>query len=147
MQDLQKVRQTSRSKRVGRGYGSGRGGHTAGRGMKGQKSRSNLHILFEGLKMRKSLLSRLPFKRGKNKFKSKAKPVAINLSILEKLDLKEISEKTLVESGVVTKGQVSKKGVKILGEGKVTKKLTVKVPVSKSAKAKIEKAGGKIEQK
>ncbi len=58
-------------KRVGRGIGSGRGGHTSGRGQKGQKSRGNIGILFEGLKTKKSLLKRLPLMRGKGKFHPK----------------------------------------------------------------------------
>ncbi len=58
-------------KRVGRGMGSGKGSHTSGRGQKGQKSRSDLHILFEGLKMKKSFLKRLPLTRGKGKFHSR----------------------------------------------------------------------------
>ena len=48
---------TKRKKRVGRGYGSGKGGHTSGRGQKGQKSRSHIGILFEGMKVKKSLVS------------------------------------------------------------------------------------------
>lgn len=58
-------------KRVGRGMGSGKGSHTSGRGQKGQKSRSGLHILFEGVKTKKSLLKRLPKLRGKGKFPAK----------------------------------------------------------------------------
>ena len=59
----------SRKKRVGRGYGSGKGGHTTGRGQKGQKSRTKIGVLFEGVKVKKSLLKRLPFQRGKGKNK------------------------------------------------------------------------------
>lgn len=58
-------------KRVGRGMGSGKGSHTSGRGQKGQKSNGDLHILFEGLKTKKSFLKRLPLKRGKGKFISR----------------------------------------------------------------------------
>lgn len=59
------------NKRVGRGMGSGKGSHTSGRGQKGQKSNGDLHILFEGLKMKKSFLKRLPLQRGKGKFRGK----------------------------------------------------------------------------
>lgn len=59
-------------KRLGRGYGSGKGGHTSSRGQKGQKSRAKLGILFEGMKVKKSLLKRLPKARGKGKFHPKA---------------------------------------------------------------------------
>jgi large subunit ribosomal protein L15 len=67
---LPKVVQKSK-KRVGRGIGSGKGGHTSGRGQKGQKSRGKIGILFEGMKMKKSLLKRLPKMRGKGKFHPK----------------------------------------------------------------------------
>lgn len=60
-------------KRVGRGYGSGRGGHTVGRGQKGQKARSKIGPLFEGTKIKKSLIQRLPMQRGKGKFKPRKK--------------------------------------------------------------------------
>ena len=69
---LPKVKQKTK-KRVGRGHGSGKGAHTSGRGQKGQKSRGGVHIIFEGLKVKKSLIKRLPFKRGKGKFKTKLK--------------------------------------------------------------------------
>ncbi len=58
-------------KRVGRGMGSGKGSHTSGRGQKGQKSRGDIGILFEGYKMKKSFLKRLPLQRGKGKFHSR----------------------------------------------------------------------------
>lgn len=58
-------------KRVGRGRGTGKGGHTVGRGQKGQKSRGKIGILFEGVKMKKSFLKRLPLARGKGKFHAK----------------------------------------------------------------------------
>lgn len=61
------------TKRLGRGYGSGKGGHTSGRGQKGQKSRTKIHILFEGLKVKKSTLKKFPLLRGKGKFLAKAK--------------------------------------------------------------------------
>ena len=62
---------TRSKKRPGRGYGSGRGGHTSGRGQKGQKSRGKIGVLFEGVKMKKSFLKRLPLARGKGKFHAK----------------------------------------------------------------------------
>lgn len=62
---------TKAKKRVGRGYGSGKGGHTVGRGQKGQKTRGKVGPLFEGTKMKKSLIQRLPMLRGKGKFKPK----------------------------------------------------------------------------
>ena len=59
----------SKRKRLGRGYGSGKGGHTVGRGQKGQKTRGKIGILFEGLKVKKSFIKRLPMLRGKGKNK------------------------------------------------------------------------------
>lgn len=61
------------SKRVGRGLGSGRGGHTVGRGQKGQKSREKVSISFFGTKVKKSLLKKLPMQRGKGKLKPRNK--------------------------------------------------------------------------
>ena len=67
---------TKSKKRVGRGYSSGKGGHTSGRGAKGQKARSKVKLYFEGTPMRKSLIRRMPMLRGKLKNKSnKAKPI------------------------------------------------------------------------
>lgn len=63
---------TKRKKILGRGIGSGKGGHTSSRGQKGQKSRGGVHILFEGMKTKKSLIKRLPLMRGKGKFKPKS---------------------------------------------------------------------------
>ncbi len=62
---------TKSKKRVGRGVGSGKGSHTVGRGQKGQKSMGDIHVLFEGLKTKKSFLKRLPLQRGKGKFKTR----------------------------------------------------------------------------
>jgi len=70
MTNLPKVVERSK-KRRGRGIGSGKGGHTSGRGEKGQKSRGSIGVLFEGMKMKKSLLKRLPLMRGKGKFHPK----------------------------------------------------------------------------
>jgi len=145
MVNLQKVKQ-SRKKRVGRGYGSGKGGHTVGRGTKGQKSRSKLHILFEGVKVRKSLLVRLPLGRGKSKFKAKPKPIILNLDHLNLLkDGTKVDLESLAKVNLVKATDAKLAGVKILGGGELKKKLTVMLPTSKSAREKIEKAGGKVE--
>lgn len=65
---------TSRKrKRLGRGYGSGKGGHTVGRGAKGHKARGKVGLLFAGTKTKKSLLKGLPLQRGKGKLKAKKK--------------------------------------------------------------------------
>lgn len=136
---------TKKRKRVGRGIGSGKGGHTSGRGQKGQKTRDNISILFEGVKVKKSLIKRLPLKRGKDKFKTKGKPIIVNLSLLNIYDSKEeVSLESLVKKNIVREEDAKKFGVKILGNGELKKNLTIKVPVSKSAAKKIEKAGGKL---
>ncbi len=129
-------------KRVGRGPGSGLG-KTGGRGQKGQKARQpgNIHKLhFEGGQM--PLNRRLPKVGFNNPFPSTIAEVNV-----KQLDVFEagatVDEKALRERGLI-KGRAD--GIKILGTGALTKKLTVKVHgVSASAKEKIEKAGGSIE--
>ena len=139
---------TKSKKRAGRGYGSGKGGHTVGRGQKGQKSRSKVGLLFEGTKMRKSLIKRMPMRRGKGKLKSlKTKAIILNVKYLNFLkDGSKVTVESLIKNNLVVK-EAKKIGVKILGDGNLSKKLTVKVPVSKGAEKKIKKAGGKIDTK
>ena len=132
---------TQVAKRKGRGIGTGNG-KTAGRGHKGQKARSGggTRIGFEGGQM--PLARRLP-KRGFNNIF--AKPLeAINVSALEKFeDGATVNVSDLLEKGILSKCEY---GVKILGNGELTKKLTVRANAfSASAKEKIEKAGGKAE--
>lgn len=137
---------TKKNKRVGRGHGSGRGGHTSGRGAKGQKARSEVGLLFEGTKFKKSLIKRLPLYRGKNKFRPSKRPsLVVNLKYLQlfKKD-EEVSLKTLQEKGIISKDLPKDSEVKILGEGELSVSLTILLPVSKSARVKIEKAGGKV---
>ena len=126
--------------RRGRGHGSGNG-KTAGKGHKGQKARSGApRPGFEGGKM--PLYRRLP-KRGFTCRNSK-EIVGINVSALNRFeDGATVTVETMVESGLVTN---PKDGVKILGNGEITKKLNVKVNAySEGAKAKIEAAGGTVE--
>ncbi len=142
--DLPKVVQR-RGKRLGRGYGSGKGGHTSGRGQKGQKSRGKVGIMFEGLKIKKSLLKKLPLVRGKDKFKARPKPIIVKLSILNLLPAKSnVDIDLLVKEGIVSKEDAREVGVKILGDGTLKKALNIKVPISRSAAKVVEKAGGKI---
>ena len=143
--DLSNLRPAEGSKqgdryRRGRGHASGNG-KTAGYGHKGQKARSGApRPGFEGGQM--PLYRRLP-KRGFTCRNSKD-IVAINVSALERFeDGSEVNIAALVESGLISN---PRDGVKILGNGKLTKKLNVKVTAaSESAKAKIEAAGGTIE--
>ena len=125
--------------RKGRGAGSGNG-KTAGRGHKGQWARSGggVRVGFEGGQM--PLARRLPKRGFHNIF---AKPLeSVNVSALEKFeDGAVVDAKVLLDAGVLSKCTY---GVKILGNGEITKKLTVKASAfSESAKAKIEAAGGK----
>lgn len=128
-------------KRKGRGTGSGNG-KTGGRGHKGQKARSGggVRVGFEGGQM--PLARRIPKRGFHNIF---AKPLeAINVSSLERFeDGTVIDAALLLETGILTKCVY---GVKVIGNGELTKKLTVKASAfSESAKAKIEATGGKAE--
>ena len=127
--------------RKGRGNGSGNG-KTAGRGHKGQWARSGggVRVGFEGGQM--PLARRLPKRGFHNIF---AKPLeAVNVSVLEKFeDGAVVNAQALLEKGILSKCQY---GVKILGNGSISKKLTVQASAfSASAKEKIEAAGGKVE--
>lgn len=128
--------------RRGRGHGSGNG-KTAGKGHKGQKARSGApRPGFEGGQM--PLYRRLP-KRG-FKCRNSKEIVAINVSVLNRFeDGAEVTVGSLIEAGIVKN---PRDGVKILGNGELTKKLTVSVDaVSAAAAEKIEAAGGKVEVK
>lgn len=130
----------SDSFRRGRGHGSGNG-KTAGKGHKGQKARSGAtRPGFEGGQM--PLYRRIP-KRGFTNRNSKD-IVGINVSALERFESGAvITVETLIEAGVVKN---PRDGVKILGNGELTKKLTVKADaISEGAKAKIEAVGGTCE--
>ena len=127
--------------RKGRGKGSGNG-TTAGRGQKGQWARSGggVRVGFEGGQM--PLTRRIPKRGFHNIF---AKPLeAVNVSALEKFeDGAVVDAQALLEKGILSKCQY---GVKILGKGSISKKLTVRASAfSASAKEKIEAVGGKVE--
>ena len=129
------------AKRIGRGHGSGQG-KTAGKGHKGQKARAGkgMRLGFEGGQM--PLQRRIP-KRGFNNIFAK-KVVSVNVGTLNKFeDGAVVDIAALVEAGIVKN---SFDAVKVLSNGDLTKKLTVKVSAySEAAKAKIEAAGGKAE--
>jgi len=133
----------TKPKRVGRGSSSGLG-TTAGKGNKGQQSRSGKagpYVGFEGGQM--PLYRRIAH-RGFSNYPFKKEYVIVNLQVLEqKFAAGETVNKTsLIEKGLI---KASAKLVKVLGDGELTKSLTVDVDkVSASAKAKIEKAGGSV---
>ena len=137
---------TKKSKRVGRGHGSGKG-KTSGRGTKGQKARGKLpitHPHFEGGS--RPLIKRLPIRRGKGNPKISKKPLVVNIEALNILpkSVVEINLETLIKLGIVDEGDAKIYGVKLLGDGQVERKFTVNLPISKSATSKIEKSGGKV---
>ena len=127
--------------RVGRGSSSGNG-KTSGRGQKGQKSRSGggVRLGFEGGQT--PLFMRLP-KRGFTNINRKEYAI-VNLDVLNRFeDGAEVTPTTLIEAGIV---KDAKSGIKILGNGELTKKLSVKAAkFSKSAITAIEAAGGSVE--
>ena len=132
---------TFEGKRKGRGHGSGNG-KTAGRGHKGLYARSGGKVRagFEGGQM--PLVRRIP-KRGFNNIF--AKPLtAINLAVLNRFeDGAVVDAAALIEKGIITE---CPNGLKVLSNGNLTKKVTVKAAAfSESAKEKIEQAGGKVE--
>lgn len=133
---------TKEVKRIGRGHGSGQG-KTAGKGHKGQKARSGGSIRpgFEGGQM--PLQRRMP-KRGFNNIFAK-EFATVNVSELEKRfeNGAVVDAEALIESGAI---KDAKDGIKILGNGELSKNITVKaVKFTASAKEKIEKAGGTAE--
>lgn len=131
---------THAPKRLGRGEGSGHG-KTCGRGHKGQKSRSGggIRVGFEGGQM--PLYRKLP-RRGFNNFNFRTSFQTVNVGELVKLEGNEVTREALIAAGLI---RDNKDGVKLLGNGEVSKAFTVTVDkVSGSAKAKIEAAGGTV---
>jgi large subunit ribosomal protein L15 len=128
------------AKRIGRG---GKRGTYSGRGVKGQKARAG-HRIRPALR---DLIKKLPKRRG-YRFKTLGiKPQALNVSFLERHFAagEMVSLKTLVQKKILRAPRGYQSSVKILGDGTLTKALTVdKLPVSASARTKIESAGGKI---
>jgi len=143
LESLPKSKETKARKIVGRGPGSGMG-KTSTHGQKGQKSRSGVSISawFQG--GQSPLYRRLP-KRGFNNARFETKYATINLSDLNTFfnDGEEVTPEILKERGIIKK-QLS--GIKVLGNGKLEKKLTVKANrFSETAIKAIEEAGGKTE--
>ena len=131
-------------KRLGRGIGSGLG-KTSGKGHKGQNARSGggVRVGFEGGQM--PLVRKLP-RRGFNNANFKKQYSIVNLAVLNKFDENAVVDSNaLIEKGILSK--VEEYGVKILGNGKLEKALTIKAnKFSESAVKKIKKAGGTIEE-
>jgi large subunit ribosomal protein L15 len=139
---------TQKKMRVGRGIGSGKG-KTCGRGVKGQKSRSGVSIkAFEGGQM--PLYRRLP-KRGFNSF-GKINIAILNLEKIQSfIDEKTINSNDLINTDLLKKMKLINKNsqkLKILGTGEIKDKITIEADlISKSAREKLEKAGGTVQIK
>lgn len=146
LSNLTKITQKP-ARRCGRGIGSGLGGHTSGRGSKGDKARGKVKLTFDGTKIKKGWIKRLPFLRGKSRLNNLKNIVTFNLSQLDKwyqsgdlVDINTLSQKTKISLNRLNAT------VKILSFGEITKKIDVKgVLVSKVAHKKIITAGGNIE--
>lgn len=128
-------------KRVGRGIASGKG-KTAGRGTKGQKARGKIPLGFSG---DVAFYKKLPKRKGLGNPKIFKSPKIVKVSALNifpartTIDLEQLLSLKIIDE------KDAKKGVKILGTGELKKPLTIKLPVSKIAKEKILKGGGKVE--
>ncbi|MFH2085696.1 MAG: 50S ribosomal protein L15 [bacterium] len=121
-----------KNKRLGHGYGSGKGGHTSSRGQKGQKSRNHVRLSFTGSSW--VWFKRLPFMRGKSRFNSFGKRALINLSSLNVFPAGSvITMEKLIEAKIISKNQATISRVKIVGTGELTKKLKVMIPATTSA--------------
>lgn len=134
------------SRRCGRGIGSGLGGHTSGRGAKGDKARGKNKLTFTGTKIKKSWIKRLPFLRGKHRLLNRKNTVIFSLGQIDKwfkkdevVDTNSLSKKSKITIKLLNSN------IKILSQGEITKPLIFKdISLSKSAKEKIVNAGGKI---
>jgi len=130
-------------KRVGRGFGSGKGGHTSGRGTKGQLSRQGggVPLWFEGGQL--PLIKRMPMLRGKSKFNVVRPTAEISLIDLQNMKAEQITLETLKLEKVIDKRF---KKAKIINTGKLERKVIIQgLSVSKGAREAIEKAGGSVE--
>ena len=131
------------AKRLGRGYGSGVGGHTTGRGNKGDKIRGTTKLTFDGTKIKKGWIKRTPFLRGKHRVLAKVKPFALSLTLIDK---------HFKANDVVTAEKIQKKlrynyrDFKVTSAPKFDKALTLKgIETTAKAKSQIVAAGGKID--
>lgn len=131
------------AKRIGRGIGSGKGGHTSTRGNKGQKARETVKLDFEGTKFKKSLIKRLPKLRGKGKFKPwGGETVALDIARFASWPAKvAVTIEKLRELGWLPAGA---KG-KIVGNTKITNAINVKIATSAGVAKIVTSAGGTID--
>lgn len=129
------------NKRIGRGLGSGKG-KTGGKGTKGQKVRGTMRIGFIGGSL--PLYRKLPLNRGKGNAVLNQKVMGVNLSKLTNVRSGTVIDlQFLLENKIISK-EDSRKGIKILGTGEIKIPLSIKLPVSKNARRKIEAVKGKV---
>lgn len=142
LSNLPKVVDT-RKKRVGRGHGTGKGAKSGRGTTRHQAARTTIPLAFEG--GQNKMVKRFPLLRGKGRNKSiQQKPALINLDHLEMFTAGSVvNTESLIQEGIITVRQADQ-GVKVLSTGSLTKSLTVMLPVSKTAKSHIERAGGKV---
>lgn len=134
---------TKPAKRIGRGYASGKGSHTVGRGVKGQTSRvgDKNRDWFEGGQL--PLVKRLPMMRGKSRLKSVRPTAEITLSELNRVTTSPVTYEALRLAGLVPRGYDK---AKVVASGKITKAVTLKgVAATPAAQKSIEAAGGSVE--
>ncbi len=142
LNNLPKISQRVK-KRLGRGVGSGKG-KTAGRGTKGQKARGKIPVNFSGAGL--ALYKKLPKRSGLSNTVIPHKAKVLSLSTLNQFKPGTVIDlESLLLSKLIDK-KSAKSGVKLLADKGLTVKLTVKVPVSKSAQLEIEQKGGKVEK-
>lgn len=135
------------ARRCGRGIGSGLGGHTSGRGAKGDNARGKTALSFAGTKHKKSWIKRLPFMRGKHRLLNRKNIITITLNQIEKwFKVNDVVDAVTLAKKSKTSLKNINANFKILATGNITKALKFKgVLVSEEAKKKIIATGGNIE--
>lgn len=138
----EKKKITARSnKRVGRGYGSGKGGHNSTRGTKGQKARNSVPAYFVGSSW--VWFKRLPFMRGKSKFGSITPTRTITLDELNKLKSGTVvTPESLFQAGIISRKESTSAKIKVVGTGQLNAKVVLKVAATESAAKAVRTAGG-----
>lgn len=123
---------TGSKKRIGRGYGSGKGGHTSSRGQKGQLARTKVKLLNQGTKSNKDFYRKTPMLRGKSRLQShQPEIVVVKLSQLAVYETGEtVNLETLMAKKLITEKQAKSQGVKILFDKAIDKALHLEVPAS-----------------
>lgn len=134
---------TEKTKRIGRGYGSGKGGHTVGRGTKGHGARTGAdkHLWFEGGQL--PSVRRYPWQRGKSRLQSLSKVQSVTLMNIVGRGLTEVNPLSLFQAGLIDDAALP---VKLIGMAEVKNAITVTdVRVSAGVRERITAAGGSVQ--